>query len=340
MLFILSSLFYFLLMFDFKTAKARSALYRSIRSFFDGRGYLEVFTPTLSTTLIPEPTIQNFSTEFTNEFVGNRELYLIPSPEIYMKALLASGSPSIYQISECFRNSEQIGRLHSIEFTMLEYYTLGYDEMDSIALTVDLIKETTPKDAPPCVKRPIAVMSVNEACMEHASLDIEKCQECGALKEKAESLGLYVPDGEEWDDTFNRIFLTFVEPNLPKDRPVALIDYPWQIECLAKRKEGTPYRQRWEMYINGVEIANCYAEEESPEKTEAYYRKEYEKLRKDREGRGLVIPKMSEGFPKMRIPKSSGVAIGLDRLLMAYLGKDSIAPLLLFSLSDNMHLGL
>ncbi|HKL59153.1 MAG TPA: amino acid--tRNA ligase-related protein, partial [Sphaerochaeta sp.] len=118
-----------------KAAQFRSQLNRSIRTFFDQRGYLEVETPTLSPDLIPEPTIQNFATTFDNEFVGSRELYLIPSPEVYMKKLIADGFGSIYQIGHCFRNSEQIGRHHNPEFSMLEYYSVGMDESDSIGLT-------------------------------------------------------------------------------------------------------------------------------------------------------------------------------------------------------------
>ena len=99
-----------------------------IRRFFLGRDYLEVFTPTLSTSLIPEPTIRNFETEFINEFMPRRKMYLIPSPEIFMKRMIAEGSPSIFQISQCFRNAEQLGTIHNPEFSMLEYYSLDFDE--------------------------------------------------------------------------------------------------------------------------------------------------------------------------------------------------------------------
>ena len=106
-------------MFNFQSQKDRSRMYRAIRDFFDSRDYLEVFTPTLSPTLIPEPTIQNFETRFINEFVASRDFYLIPSPEIFMKEALAGGSGSIYQISQCFRNSEQLGSIHNPEISSL-----------------------------------------------------------------------------------------------------------------------------------------------------------------------------------------------------------------------------
>ena len=108
-----------------KAAQFRSELNRSIRTFFDEKGYLEVETPSLSPDLIPEPTIENFATRFDNEFVGSSDLYLIPSPEVYMKKLIAQGFGSIYQIGHCFRQySEQLGRPSQIlNSPCLEYYS-------------------------------------------------------------------------------------------------------------------------------------------------------------------------------------------------------------------------
>ena len=101
-------------------AQSRSRLYKGIRNFFDDRDYTEVDTPSLAPSLIPEPTIENFASTFSSPFMGSKELYLIPSPEVFMKKLIANGIGSIYEFSHCFRNSEQIGRQHNIEFSMLE----------------------------------------------------------------------------------------------------------------------------------------------------------------------------------------------------------------------------
>lgn len=327
------------IMFDFKAQKMRSLMYREIRSFFDSRDYLEVFTPSLSDNLIPEANIQNFQTRFENEFEGSRDLYLIPSPEVFMKQLLAAGSPSIYQISTCFRNAEQLGRIHNPEFTMLEYYTLDADAEDSITITEELLKSISFEETPEYALPPFIRMSVNEAMMKYAGVDLEKCQKRQVLKAEAERLGLHPEEDEPWDDIFNRIFLTYVETNLPKEKPVALTDYPYQIECLAERRKGTPWRNRWELYIAGTEVANCYSEETSPAVTEDYYEREYQKLIASRSETGQVIPDISDTFPTLRVPRSSGVAAGLDRLLMCLLGKEEIAPLLLFPLSDMIHGG-
>ena len=315
----------------FTIAKKRSELYQSIRTFFDKRGYLEVETPTLSPNLIPEATIDNFATTFINEFQGSCELYMIPSPEIFMKKLIAQGCGSIYQISKCFRNCEQIGEIHNPEFSMLEYYTVDYDEKDSISLTEEFLKETALEGCPKNVLDSFEILSVRDAVKKYANgIDLDKLQNSKTLREQAEKLGLLIPGPESWDDTFNRIFINFVEPNLPTNHPICLIDYPKQIECLAEQKGN--YRRRWELYINGIEIANCYLEERNVQAIKDYYSKEYQKLLSTRADNGKVIPDVDSTFANIfkTFPKCSGVAIGLDRLLMVETGITNINEALLF----------
>ncbi len=324
-------------MFNFESQKHRSIMYRRIRSFFDERGYLEIFTPTLSPTLIPESTIQNFRTRFINEFVADRDFYLIPSPEIFMKEVLASGSPSVYQISSCFRNSEQLGAVHNPEFSMLEYYTLDFTDKDSIALTRELITSLLFDFSPSYLERDFTVMSVRDAVLEYAGCDLDELQNVQDLIAAARKLGQKPADDEAWDDVFNRIFITYVEPSLPSDRIVVLTDYPYQIECLASKQKDRPYRNRWEMYIGGMEVANCYEEETSCSRTAEYYRNETARLTEERMGTSLPVPSVSKDFPSLRIPASSGVAIGLDRLLMCLTGKKDIKDVLLFPFEDLLH---
>lgn len=320
-------------MFDFTYQKKRSMLFSNIRSYFTEKDYLEVATPTLSPYLIPEPTIKVFSTLFSNEFVGEREFFLIPSPELYMKEMLASGSGSVFQISECFRNSEQLGDVHNPEFTMLEYYTVGADDSDSIALTIDMIRKTAIEEQKWLKNEPL-ILTVEEAMWRWAHTDLIKAQDISFLREEAERLNLYVPEDESWEDTFNRIFITYVEPGLPKDREVYLRDYPKQIDCLAKDYPDRPYKKRWEMYIDGTEIANCYDEETDTARIKAYYKKEQKRLEDERRNTPDVISPSSPVFPNLVIPQSSGVAIGLDRLLMVNLGLKEIAPLLAFPMCE------
>lgn len=314
-------------------ALSRSRLYARIRRYFNDRGYLEVETPTLSPDLIPEATIDNFGTWFVNEFASSREMYMIPSPEIFIKKLLADGSGSVFEISKCFRNCEQLGTVHNPEFSMLEYYTVGYDEKDSIALTQDMIRATALEPCPRSVLADFEIMTVHDAVQRYAGIDLDALQNPKDLRKAAEDLGLIVPAPEPWDDTFNRIFINFVETGIPKDHPVCLTDYPRQIECLAVAKGN--YRRRWELYINGMEIANCYLEETNPDIAADYYRTEYRRLVDLRSGNGKTIPDIDESFCDVlsHLPKCSGVAIGLDRLLMAETGAADIDDVLLFPFS-------
>lgn len=320
-----------------EAAVNRSRLYRSIRSFLDGRSYTEVDTPTLSPDLIPEPTIENFATRFENEFVGSAELYLIPSPEVFMKRLIAQGMGSIYQFSHCFRNSEQIGRHHNPEFSMLEYYTVGADEQDSIGITEELLATCSLPSCPDHLLPPFAHMTVAEAMWRYAKVDLDKNQSQQRLASEARRLGLTLgSEPESWEETFNRIFLTFVEPNLPQEKPLVLDRYPAQIDCLAKR-DGK-YRRRWELYAGGVEVANCYDEERDTETIRSYYHKEYARLVQMRAERQAVIPDIDLAFASLfeTFPQCSGVAMGMDRLLMLQMGKTDLEGVILFPISGML----
>ncbi len=324
----------------FIAAKKRSSLLREMRSFFDTHGYTEVDTPSLSADLIPEATIQNFETTFINEFLGSQNMYLVPSPEIFMKKLIAEGFGSIYQFSHCFRNCEQVGEVHNPEFTMLEYYTVGYDEQDSIPLTEELIAFSAPEGTDKDLLPPFRRMTMQQAFWEFAHVDLDESQKREDLLEACERLNLMPPSHPEpWEDTFNRIFLSKVEPNLPQDKPLVLDRYPRQIECLAKA-DGN-YRKRWEMYMRGVEIANCYDEERNVEKIRQYYRAEYAKLAGQRGSIEMPIPNVDLNFADCfaSFPQTSGVAMGIDRLLMVQSGERELGALLLFPFSAMLHCG-
>jgi len=311
--------------FDFQASRLRSELYRKTRQFFDSRDYLEVDTPVLSPDLIPESTIDCFATTFINGFAGSRELYMVPSPEIFMKRLIAAGSGSVYQISKCFRNCEQLGSHHNPEFTMLEYYTVGADENDSLQITQDYLYHVGLE------RRPVIKMTVREAVLRYSGLDLDALQKPSLFREAAgDVLKLGIPGTESWADTFNRIFCTFVETSIPHDSVVYLTGYPAQIECLAQ-KNGN-YRRRWEVYIDGIETANCYLEETDEQSIRDYYRTETAKLTGERQVNGRPIPDSDPGFAACfsTFPECSGVALGMDRLLMVLCGYGKIRDTLLF----------
>ncbi len=324
---------------DIKIIAERSHILSQIRSFFQTKGYLEVETPILAPELIPESTIEVFETTFSSEFHGDYQLYLTPSPEVFMKQLIANGSGNLYQITKSFRNSEQIGKDHNPEFTMLEWYTMEADYMDSIRTTEDLFLSLINENTPSWFKPPFIRKSIEEVFKEYISVDLLKCQTRAFIKAEAENLSLNIEKTDTWEDIFNRIFLNFIEPELPKDKPIVLYNYPKQILCLAKELKGTPWRERWELYVNGMELANCYSEETESSKVKNIFETEYIK----KASSSKVIPDIDSNYNLIfnkDFPDCSGVALGIDRLVMLLTGATSIEGVILFPFSDMVGEGL
>lgn len=289
--------------------RRRADLLAVVRAFFAARGYTEVDTPLLAARLIPEPAIEVFPVRWLDASGGpERELYLVPSPELWMKRLLASGSGSIFQICHCFRNVEESGSYHAPEFTMLEWYTPGHTYRESADLTEHLLRAVG-------VERKVHRLSMAELFREHVGLDLGLCQEERELRSAAGRLGIPVSAASDWEECFNKIFLTLIEPELAALGAVIVMDYPVAIPTLARPKAGTPYAERWELYVGGVEIANCYTEETDPEALRLFA--EREAARKS----GSLVPHPPDlGLAELLLPACSGVALGLDRLIAVCLG--------------------
>jgi len=321
---------------NFETARKRSAVTGGIRNFFNRRGYLEVETPVLSPGLIPESPIEIFETQLRDENLGNRPLYLVPSPEVHMKKLLAAGSGNIFQICKSFRNLEQAGKHHNPEFTMLEWYTVEADYHDSIETTAELFTELAERFRCPHIAPPFRRMSIHEIFREYAGIDLELTASAAQLMEACNRLKLLhtPPAGPVcWEEIYHRVFLTHIEPRLPVDRPLILSDYPRQIPCLARDIPGTPWKERWELYISGIEIANCYSEETDPVKVEQFCMRENAR----KAALSSVVPDVDRDFLEIfrqGYPKSSGAALGVDRLVMAITGEASIGGVIFFPISD------
>jgi elongation factor P--(R)-beta-lysine ligase len=315
---------------DASLLRARSSVLTRTRDFFLSRGYLETDTPLLSPALIPEACLEVFKTEFLNPFLGRAELYLAPSPELWMKRVIAETRTSLFQVCKCFRNSETIGRFHNPEFTMLEYYAIGSSSADNIGLTEELFAACALPETPASAKPPFRVMSMAEAFREQAGMDLAALQDAAALAEAARSRGLITPEPSSWESIFNSVFLSLVEPGLPQDRPLALTEYPAQIDCLARNVPGTPWKDRWELYARGMELANCYGEEGDEGAVRAYF--EREGARKA----GALVPHPADmDFPRIfgDFPPCSGVALGFDRFVAALAGASSLDEILLFPFS-------
>ncbi|MFW5643000.1 MAG: amino acid--tRNA ligase-related protein [Alkalispirochaeta sp.] len=300
-----------------ETLRHRAQIVSEIRRFFDDHGYLAVETPHLAERPIPEAHIELFETEFLPPEYRNehpRPLYLLPSPEYYLKQLLASGSGSLYEITHSFRNAESIGPHHNPEFTMLEYYTVDADGDDSLEITRELLL------ALGITAKPL-VITVAEAFDRYAGVDLE------AILVRDDVVG----DGAaEREERFHHDFLTFVEPELPTDRPVFLTRYPSIVPTLARDIPGTPWADRWELYLGGLETANCFGEETSPERIRSFFAGQ----RALKESTARVVHPADADYlaGESLLPRCSGVALGVDRLVMHLLGEERIERVISFPL--------
>jgi lysyl-tRNA synthetase class 2 len=345
----------------------RAEVLRLIRRFFDSRGFLEVQTPVLTDRVIPESNLHYFTTTHRPRPESPpRALHLIPSPELWHKRLIAEGAGSLFEIARCFRDCEPAGGAHEPEFTMLEWYGVGQSTEEAMALTEELFAfvlhglaaagHQVPAGS---FAAPFRRLSVAEAFRELAGLDLEKLQETPRFAAAVRELGVGLGDGQgagplqgasdgdvdaagprggvghadregrpAWDEAFTAAFLTLVEPKLPADRPLFLTAYPRQVRCLAERVGGTPWRDRWELYAGGVELANCFSEERDPAALRGFLEEEAAALRRQR--RSLPIDReMLDYMPRM--PRCSGVAMGVDRLVMVLAGAKNIEDTAVFS---------
>jgi lysyl-tRNA synthetase class 2 len=311
------------------------------REFFRDRDYLEVDTALLCRSLIPESSLEVFETLYRPRHGQLRDLFLIPSPELWMKRLIAHGAGNIFQICKSFRNCEPATPIHNPEITMLEWYTMGAGYLESISIIEDLFRRLMEQlPAGPILEHgdrrvdcssPFLRLSMAEAFRDTLQLDLGQLLDSGypGLVESARALRIPVTAEDTEEDLFHKIFLSVVEPSLPDDRAVILYDYPALVPTLARSKPHTPWSERWELYLAGVEVANCYSEETDPAAYSSFYEHEQRGKRRalvdhpsDRE---LISIVRERGFPEC-----SGVALGLERLFLFLLGQDSIHGVLPF----------
>jgi lysyl-tRNA synthetase class 2 len=307
----------------------------SLRAFFQARGYAEVDTPALAPHLIPEPSIEVFRTEYLPGRGSAVPMWLIPSPELWMKRLLAAGSGDIYQVSKSFRNCDFGGPHHNPEFRLLEWYTVGAGHLDSIVTAEDLFSHLLSRieAGRPAIELspPFVRISMEEAFHRYAGIDLARCQETRVLTEEGKRKGIRMPDSPTWEEAFHVVFLTLVEPRLPREKPLVLFDYPAFVPTTARRRPGTPWAERWELYVDGVEIANCYTEETDPGVLRSFVQQEEDRRRGCR-----TTHAADRGFADLfppGFPVCSGAALGVDRLEMVFAGEKSLEGVILFPFS-------
>jgi lysyl-tRNA synthetase class 2 len=316
----------------------RSRLTAATRSFFAGRGFLEVETPALQISPGLEPHLMAFATELVAaDQQSAQPLYLHTSPEFAMKKLLAAGLPRIFQLAHVFRNGERASTHHP-EFTMLEWYRTGdYDGV--IADTTELMRMLAGEAGNARVAwRDIAcdldaepeLLTIQDAFARHAGgIDLlATVGDMGALITEAGRIGVRVGEGDRWDDLVLRILAERIEPYLGAGRPTFLVEYPVEMAALARVKPGDArVAERVELYISGVEIANGFGELTDAEEQRRRFTADMD-LKERLYGTRYPIDEEFLAALAHGIPDSAGMALGFDRLIMLLAGADHIEDVL------------
>ncbi|MGB2681216.1 MAG: EF-P lysine aminoacylase EpmA [Candidatus Competibacter sp.] len=314
---------------DWATLRLRAELLAQIRAFFAARRVLEVDTPALSGAAITDPHLASFSTRYSGPGPRHGQaLYLHTSPEFPMKRLLAAGSGSIYQIARVFRDGEA-GRRHNPEFTLLEWYRVGLDHhglMDEVAELMKALLAGRMALAEP------ERLSYRELFERHLQLDphrsrVQDLAACAARWGLSVPPGMPLADVDPWLD----LLLTHcIEPELGQGRLSFVYDYPASQAALARLRPGDPpVGERFELYLNGVELANGF--HELGDAREQRRRFKAENARRQ----ALGLPAVPIDEPLLAalasgLPDCAGVALGLDRLVMLAAGKTSIQEVIAF----------
>lgn len=288
-----------------KTLVARHTILKRIRNFFDTRGYIEVETPIRVTCPGIDPYI--------DAIPAGSGFYLATSPELQMKQLLHSGIEQMYQITHAFRG-EEAGFVHNAEFTILEWYRVKTDYFGIMQETEELVKYLVHDDQfdNTSWQFPFVRLTVDEIYSEEAGWEPSR----------------------NWDE--NRYFKDWVEkidPFLGSHKGIFLYDFPTQLACLARiKKSNQRVCERFELFMQGIEIANAYTELTDYEE----HVTRFHKAAKQRSRMGKEAYPVDTGFLKSvnaGIPDCGGIAVGIDRLIMAIAGIPHIDCVLTFPMN-------
>ncbi len=288
--------------------KKRAAIIQAARFFFETNDYLEVETPIRLPALIPEANL---------EPLVSGSWYLQTSPELCMKRLLAAGAPRLFQLCKCFRGTER-GSRHLPEFTMLEWYRLDGTYQDLMTETKKFLQDLAQRFAQAegydqevvdlFLQPEWQKLTVRQAFADHAPVSADK-----ALA----------------DDCFDEVLVEYVEPQLGNGRPCFLYDYPIALGSLAKASTSdSEVAERFELYMNGVELANGFSELTDP----AEQKERFEAEAKNAKKMGRYFGKLPDKFiaDLERIEAACGIALGMDRLVMLLTGATTIDEVVSF----------
>lgn len=308
--------------------RLRARLYATIRAFFAGRGVLEVETPVLSVAGNTDANIESFCLEFSGRTDGApRTRWLRTSPEFPLKRLLAAGIGDCYELGRVFRNGEAGGR-HNPEFTMLEWYRVGWDHHRLVGETVELVQASLALAGRSATA---TTTTFRDLYRERLGLDPFTADDA-ELRTALGDVDID-PGGLNRDDWLDLLMTHRLQPGFDRDAILVVHDYPASQCALAKVRAGQggepAVAERFELFLGALELANGYHELTDADEQRARFLRDHAV----RAARGAVQPPLDEGLLAAMasgLPACAGVALGVERLLMAMTGTGRIADVLAF----------
>lgn len=310
----------------------RSLVVSSIRRHLDDRGFLEVETPVLQ-PLYGGAMARPF---VTHHNALDRDLYLRIATELYLKRLIVGGLERVYELGKDFRN-EGVSHKHNPEFTMLEWYEAYGDYETGAQRLEELVTDVVDVNGAPGEgidwRRPWARVKLRDAVLENTGVDVLAADDTGTLVAAAKERGIELDPAESWPQLVDELLSKHVEPKLVN--PTFVMDYPVALSPLAKRhrsEEGLV--ERWECFAGGIEIANAFTELNDPDDQRARFE---EQQRLGAEGDEEAQP-YDEDFVRALehgMPPTSGVGLGIDRLVMLLAGRTTLREVILFPAMRN-----
>lgn len=322
----------------------REKVIKAIRSYFDSNGYHEVETPTLIARPPAESYLDVFTTTLLDRHRNPTPAYLSTSPEVPLKKLLVAGIGDCYSLTKSFRNMETQSTTHNPEFTILEWYRVGVDyraimdDCERLLLSIHqslhpgthLAYQGKTVDLTPPWER----LTMTEAFAKYADVDFEKFLDMDGARRVAKEKGYVFTKNTTWEELYNQLFLNEVEPKLGQGKPTILYEFPGSMAALAKKKASDPrYAERFEFYIEGLELGDAYSELTDAVEQEERFKKELTEIK--RLGKTAYdydhdfIAALKEGMPAC-----SGIAVGVDRLIMLFADTLNIADTMFFPASE------
>lgn len=322
----------------------REKVIDAIRSYFKKCGFHEAEVPLLLPTPSTEPFLEVFKTQLLDDLGHKWDGFLPSSPEFSLKKLLSAGSGSIFTITKSFRNGEGRSSRHNPEFTILEWYHTPGDYMTvandfeelmrEISLAVGGDGKTLNYQG---IKYDIGKtwerISVAAAFEKYSGIDTATMLDRDKLHVASKSKGYQVDSETTWEEMWNQIIANEIEPNLGVAGPTIMYDFPVSQAALARKASDSRFAERWEVYLAGYELGNCFSELTDWKEQEARCSADLIERKKLGKTEYPMDTDFIEAL-KLGMPETGGIAVGVDRLVALFADTPSIAETLFFPVEE------